>query len=149
VVDSYSCAPPPPKKKKPLTTSGGVRNTTQRKKKNHFFIFLPFFACFTMCSSEAVSGKTKMDFKNPREVFSKNGLKNKNLSQFFNGATSRDNQSHLRGPFFQISTFLLQSRSCRSCYGLLETNLEKRKDFFVHHMPIYNNLLQFSPRCHR
>jgi hypothetical protein len=75
-------ADPPPKKKK--KTAYHLRGGPEYhpREKNHFFIFLPFFACFTMCSSEAVSGQTKMDFKNPREVFSQHGLKNKNLSQF-------------------------------------------------------------------
>jgi hypothetical protein len=89
-----------------------------------------------------------MDFKNPREVFSQHGLKNKNLFQFFNRVTSRENRRHLRGPFFQILNFPLQSRSCRSCYGQLGTNLEKPKEVFVQNMPIYNNLFHFSPRCH-
>jgi hypothetical protein len=74
--------PPPPKKKKPLTTSGGVRNTAFHEK-NRFLNIFAIFAHFIMCSSEAVYGQTKMDFKNMREVFSHHELKNKNLSQFF------------------------------------------------------------------
>jgi hypothetical protein len=47
---------------------------------------MPFclvFACFTMSSFRSVSGQTETLFENPREVFSQNGLKNKNLFQFF------------------------------------------------------------------
>jgi hypothetical protein len=89
-----------------------------------------------------------MDFKNPREVFSQHGLKNKNLSQFFQRSYEQGESKTSSRPFFQIFNFPLQSRSCRSCYGQLGTNLAKPKEVFVQHMPIYNNLLQFSPRCH-
>jgi hypothetical protein len=139
----FQRTPPPPQKKKKTTYHLGGGPEYHFHEKNHFFIFLPFFACFTMSSSEAVSGQMKMDFKNPREVFSQNGMKNKNLSHFLQRAMSRENRSHLRGPFFQISSFLLQSRSCRSCYGQLGTNLVKPKEVFVQNMSISNNLLHF------
>jgi hypothetical protein len=100
----YSSGPPPPPKKNRLPPQGGS-GIPPIMKKNHFFHFLPFFACFTTSSFKTDSGKMKMDFKNPREVFSQHGMKNKNLSQFFQGATSRENRSHLRGPFFQIFGF--------------------------------------------
>jgi hypothetical protein len=138
---------PPPPPLKPLTTSGGVRNTTNREK-NHFFIFLPFFACFTMSFSEVDSGKMKMDFKNLREVFSHHGLKNKNLSQFLQRSYEKRESKPSFSLFFAFSVYLLQSRSCRSCYGQLEANLAKPKEVFVQNMPIYNNLLHFFPRCH-
>jgi hypothetical protein len=53
-----------------------------------------------MCSSEAVSGKTKMDFKNEREVFSQNGLKNKNLSQFLQWSYEQGESKPSSRPFF-------------------------------------------------
>jgi hypothetical protein len=58
---------------------------------------------------------------------------------------SRENRSCLSASFFGFLVFLLQSRSCRSCYGQLEANLAKPKEVFVQHMPIYNNLLHFFP----
>jgi hypothetical protein len=36
-----------------------------------------------MSSFKTVSGQTKTNFKNPREVFSQNGLNNKKISHFF------------------------------------------------------------------
>jgi hypothetical protein len=36
-----------------------------------------------MSSSRSIFGQTETDFKNPREVFSHHGLRNKNLFQFF------------------------------------------------------------------
>jgi hypothetical protein len=95
---------PPPQKKKPLTTSGGIWNTTQCEK-NHFFIFLPFFACFTMCSSEAISGQTKKYFKNPREVFSHNGLKKKRLSHFLKWSYEHGESNPSSRPFFPYFHF--------------------------------------------
>jgi len=90
-----------------------------------------------------------MDFKNMREVFSHNRMRKKTSLIFFNGATSRENRSHLRGPYFQILNFLLQSRSCRSYYGQLGMNLVKPKEVFVHNISISNKILQFFPRCQR
>jgi hypothetical protein len=55
-----------------------------------------------MCSSEAVSGQTKMDFKNPREVFSQHGLKNKNLSQFFQRSYEQRESKLSFSLFFRI-----------------------------------------------
>jgi hypothetical protein len=126
---------------------GGVRNTTFHEK-NHFSIFLFFFVCFTMSSSEADSGKMKTNCKNAREVFFRTGWRTKTSLSFCNGATTKENLRHLRDPFFHILNFPLQSRSCRSCYGQLGMNLEKPKVVFVQKIPIYNNLLQFSPRWH-
>jgi hypothetical protein len=61
----------------------------------------PFFPV-QQSSSEADSGKMKMNFKKPREVFVHNGMKNKNLSHFFTGATSWENRSHLSASFFSF-----------------------------------------------
>jgi hypothetical protein len=53
-----------------------------------------------MSSSEAVSGKMKTDFKNPREVFSQHGMKNKNLSQFFQRSYEKGESKPSSRPFF-------------------------------------------------
>jgi hypothetical protein len=47
----------------------------------------------------------KMNFEKPREVFLRNGMKNKNLSHFFTGATIWENQSHLSASFFRFPIF--------------------------------------------
>jgi hypothetical protein len=42
----------------------------------------------------------KMDFKNPREVFLQNGMKNKNLSQFFHRCYEQGESKPSSRPFF-------------------------------------------------
>jgi hypothetical protein len=42
----------------------------------------------------------KMDFKNPREVFSQHGLKKKNLSQFFHRCHDKGESNPSSRPFF-------------------------------------------------
>jgi hypothetical protein len=90
-----------PPKKKLLTTSGGVRNTAFPKLKP-LFPFFTIFCLFSMCSSEAVSGKMKMDFKNPREVVSHHGLSNKNVSQFFQRCHEKRESKLSFSLFFRI-----------------------------------------------
>jgi hypothetical protein len=148
VMILFQWTPPPQKKKNRLPPQGGS-GIPLSLKQNHFFHIFAIFACFSMCSSEAVSGQTKTDFKNPREVFSQHGLKNKNLSHFLQRSYEQRESKLSFSLFFPFSIYLLQSRSCRSCYGQLGTNLVKPKEVFVQNMPIYNNLLHFSPRCHR
>jgi hypothetical protein len=53
-----------------------------------------------MCSFEAVSGKMKIDFKNTREVFSQNGLKNKKISQFLQRSYDQGESKPSSRPFF-------------------------------------------------
>jgi hypothetical protein len=90
----------------PLTTSGGsdipLTSPKPPSPKNSKPPFLPVQHQF---SSEADSGKMKMNFEKPREVFLHNGMKNKNLFIFFTGATSWENRSHLSASFFQIFDF--------------------------------------------
>ena len=57
---------------------GGVRNSVFPPK-NHFPQIFAIFTYVTMSSSGRVSGQTRMDFKNPREVFAQHGLRNKTL----------------------------------------------------------------------
>jgi hypothetical protein len=54
---------------------------------------------------EAYSGQMKMDFKNPREVFSQHGLKNKNLSQFFQRCYDQGQSKPSLRPIFPDSQF--------------------------------------------
>jgi hypothetical protein len=143
----YSCGPPPPQKKN-LTTSGGVRNTAFHEK-NRFLNIFAIFAHFSMCSSEVVFGQTKMDFKNMREVFSHHELKNKNLSQFFQWSYEQGESKTSSRPIFPDSQFSVTVPILQELLRQLGTNLVKPKDVFVQNMPIYNNLLHFSPRCHR
>jgi hypothetical protein len=82
-----------------------------------------------MSSSEADYGKTKMNFEKPREVFLHNGLKNKNLSIFFTGATSWENRSHLRAPFFHFFIFPVTVLILRELFRRLEANLENQWRF--------------------
>jgi hypothetical protein len=58
-----------------------------------------------MCSSEAVSGKTKTDFKNLREVFSQHRLKNKNLSHFLQRSYEQGESKTSSRPIFPDSQF--------------------------------------------
>jgi hypothetical protein len=78
---------------------GGVWNTAFTKQNRFFHIFV-IFACFSMCSFEEVSGQTKMDFKNMREIFSHHGLKNKNLSQFLQRSYEQGESKPSSRPFF-------------------------------------------------
>jgi hypothetical protein len=95
----YSSGPPPPPPLKPLTTSGGVRNTTHPEKKPPFSFFLPIFAC-SACLFRGHFGKMKTNFKKPREVFLHNGMKNKNLSQFFHRCHEQGESKPSSRPFF-------------------------------------------------
>ena len=65
-----------------LTRGGGFRNSVFPPK-NHFCTFLPIFVCVTMSSSGGDSEKTETNFKNPREVFAQNGMRNKTLFPVF------------------------------------------------------------------
>jgi hypothetical protein len=61
---------------------------------------------FITSSSGGVSGQTETDFKNPREVFSQHGLRNKNLSQFLQRSyEQRESKTSSRPifPYFQFS----------------------------------------------
>jgi hypothetical protein len=112
----HSCGPPPAK---PLTTSGGVRNTALLKKKD-FFLFLAIFACFTTSSFRSIFGQTKMDFKNPREVFSQHWLKNKNLSQVLQQSYEQgESKTYSRPifPYFQFSVTVLILQELLRPYG--------------------------------
>jgi hypothetical protein len=53
-----------------------------------------------MSSSEEIFGQTEMDFKNLREVFSQHGLKNKNLSQFFQRSYEQGESKTSSRPIF-------------------------------------------------
>jgi hypothetical protein len=70
-----------------------------------------------------------MNFEKLREVFLRNGMKNKNLSQFFTGATIWENRSYLSASFFHFQFFLFQLSFCGSCFDELEMKLEKPKRF--------------------
>jgi hypothetical protein len=50
-----------------------------------------------------------MDFKNPREVFSHNGMKNKNLSQFFQQELRAGRIEAIFRPFFPFSQLFCYS----------------------------------------
>jgi hypothetical protein len=91
----------------------------------------------------------KTNFEKPREVFLRNGLKNKTSLIFFTGATIWDNRSYLSASFFRFAFFLFQSSFCGSCFSEMEMKLEKPKEVFAPDKLIYNNLLQFVHRCHR
>jgi hypothetical protein len=125
---------------------GGVRNSVSRQKPllHVFTSFSHFYHVFF----RGICEQTDANFKNQREVFSQHRLRNKNLFHFLQRVTSRESRRHLRGLFFQICHFPFQSRFCRSCHGQLGTNFAKPKEVFVQHMPIYNKLFHFSPRCH-
>jgi hypothetical protein len=101
-----------------------------------------------MCSSEAVSGQTKTDFKNPREVFSQHGLKNKNLSHFLQRSYEQGESKTSSRPIFPDSQFSVTVPILQELLRPAGDEFGKPKEVFVQHMPIYNNLLQFSPRCH-
>jgi hypothetical protein len=73
--------PPPPPKKNCLPPQGGSGIPPIPKKP--LFSFFAHFCLFIMPSSKADSGRTKMIFKKLRDIFLHNGMKNKNLSQFF------------------------------------------------------------------
>jgi hypothetical protein len=64
------------------------------------FAFFAIFACFTTSSSRSIFGQTEMDFKNPREVFSQHGLKNKNLSQFLQRSYEQGESKTSSRPIF-------------------------------------------------
>jgi hypothetical protein len=90
---------PPPPKKKPLTTSGGSGIPPITKKKPLFQIFA-YFRLFSMSSSEAVFGQIKTNFKKPREVFLRNGMKNKKISHFFHRCHEQGESKPSSRPFF-------------------------------------------------
>jgi hypothetical protein len=100
VSPPHSSDPPPPPKKKPLTTSGGSGIPPIPKKKPLFSFFFTIFACSVCLLSEAVSGKMKMNFQNPRDFFSHNGMKKKNLSQFFHRCHEQGESKPSSRPFF-------------------------------------------------
>jgi hypothetical protein len=58
-----------------------------------------------MSSSEAYFGKKEMDFKNTREVFSQNGMKNKNLSHFLQRSYEQGESKTSSRPIFPDSQF--------------------------------------------
>jgi hypothetical protein len=58
-----------------------------------------------MSSFRSIFGQTEMDFKNPREVFSQHGLKNKNLSQFFQRSYEQGESKTSSRPIFPDSQF--------------------------------------------
>jgi hypothetical protein len=142
----FQRTPPPPQNRLPPQGGSGIPPITE---KTTFFIFLPFFACFSMCSSEAVSGQTKMDFKNPREVFSQNGLKNKNLSHFLQRSYEKRESKLSFSLFFRIFGLSVTVPILQELLRPAGANLAKPKEVFVQNMPIYNKILHFSPRCHR
>jgi hypothetical protein len=53
-----------------------------------------------MSSSRSIFGQTETDFKNTREVFSQHGLKNKNLSQFFQRSYEQGESKTSSRPIF-------------------------------------------------
>jgi hypothetical protein len=64
------------------------------------FAFFAIFACFTTSSSRSIFGQTETDFKNPREVFSQHGLKNKNLFQFLQRSYEQGESKTSSRPIF-------------------------------------------------
>jgi hypothetical protein len=137
-----------PHQKKPLTTSGGVQNTAFHEK-NRFLNIFAIFSHFIMCSSEAVSGKTKRDFKNLREFFSSHELKNKNLSQFFQWSYEKTELKLSFSLFFRIFDLSATVSILQELLRTAGDEFGETEGGFLQHMPIYNNLLHFSPRCHR
>jgi hypothetical protein len=129
-----------------LTRGGGVRNFFPPK--NHFPSCLPIFAHFTLSSSRPIFEQTETNFKNPREVFGQHRMRNKNLSHFFQWNHENRYSKASSRPIFQICLFPFQSQLCRSCHGQLGMNFAKPREVFGQNMSIYNNLFQFSPRCH-
>jgi hypothetical protein len=91
--------PPPPPEKNAYHLRGGPEYHQSQKKKT-LFQFFAYFRLFSMSSSEAVFGKMKMNFKKPREVFLHNGMKNKNLSQFFHRCHEQGESKPSSRPFF-------------------------------------------------
>jgi hypothetical protein len=93
----------PPQKKNRLPPQGGSGIPLSQKKP--LFSFLPFLPVLACRLPEAIFGQTKTDFKNPREVFSQHGLKNKNLSQFFQRSYEQGESKTSSRPIFPDSQF--------------------------------------------
>jgi hypothetical protein len=144
--------PPPPQKKKKknrLPPQGGS-GIPPIPKKNRFFHFFAYFRLFSMSSSKAIFGQMKTNFKKPREVFLHNGMKNKNLSQFFHRCHEQgESKPSFEALFSRFSFFCYSPDFAGAVTASWRTNLAKPKEVFVQNMPIYNNLLHFFPRCHR
>jgi len=137
-----------PPKKNPLSTSGGGVGIPPIPKKKRFSQILPIFACSECHLRKAIPRKWRHIFKKKESFLFIIGLRTKTSSIFSKGATSWENRNCLSASFFGFLVFLLQSRFCESCYGKMEENLENPKEVFIQHMPFYNNLFQFFPRCH-
>jgi hypothetical protein len=60
-----------------------------------------------MSFSGGDSGQMKMDFQNPREVFSQHGLNNKNLSHFFHRHHEQGESKPSLRPFFLVFHFFV------------------------------------------
>jgi hypothetical protein len=91
----------------------------------------------------------KMDFKNMREFFSHNGMKNKKLSHFFQWNYDQGESKPYSRPFFPDFHFFVKVLILRELLPPVGDEFGETEGFFVQNMPIYNNLFQFFPRCHR
>ena len=117
----------------PLKTSyhlKGVWNSTYPQK-NRFSQISPIFACSACHLPKSIPGEKKLILRNWESFFSITRWRTKTSLIFCIGSMSTENQSHLRGPFFQLFIFLLQSWFCGSCYSQMEETLEKPKEVFV------------------
>jgi hypothetical protein len=92
--------PPPPKKKKNRLPPQGGSGIPPIPKKKPLLSFFTYFCLFNMSSSEAVSGQMKTNFKNRERFFLHNGMKNKNLSQFFHRCHEQGESKPSSRPFF-------------------------------------------------
>jgi len=101
----YWTSPPPPP---PLNTTYHLRGGPEY----HLPLQKPLshksktaFAQFDHLSSESIFGQTNMNFEKPREIFLCNGMKNKNLSQFFHRFHEQGESKPSSRPFFPVFHF--------------------------------------------
>jgi hypothetical protein len=138
----------PPQKKTAYHLRGGPEY--RLPKKNHFpqfFLKIAHFFLFSMSSSETDSGKTKMNFEKPREVFLRNGMKNKNLSHFLHRCHHLGESKLSFSLNFWIFGFPVTVPILRELLRRSGGEFDETKGVFCPNMPIYNKLLQFFPRC--
>jgi hypothetical protein len=73
--------------------------------KNPFLPFCLNFTCFSTLSSKSISGQTETNFKNPREVFAQNGMRNKTLFQFLQRSYEKRYSKTSSRPIFPYFPF--------------------------------------------